>query len=48
MLGHLLAVAGLALLCGAWVLIQRWIARRDPAAPTVESYGCGGGCSPRH
>ncbi|MCP3962929.1 MAG: hypothetical protein GY719_34250 [bacterium] len=36
MLGHLIAIAGLALLCGAWVLVQRWIGRRDPQAPGVE------------
>ena len=45
MLTHLLAVFGLALLCGVWVLIQRWVAQRDPEAPTIESYGCGSGCS---
>ncbi len=47
MLTHLAAVAGLALLCGAWVLVQRWVGRRDPQAPTVKSRGCGSGCS-RH
>ncbi len=36
MLGHLIAIAALALLCGAWVLVQRWIARRDPQALGVE------------
>ena len=41
MLGHVLAVLGLALLCGAWVLVQRWVSRHDPGAPTVEN---GGGC----
>jgi len=41
MLGYLLAVLGLAVLCGAWVVVQRWVARRDPGAPTVESRsGC--------
>ncbi len=48
MLEHLLAVVGLALACGAWVLVQRWVGRRDPEAPTVESYGCGSGCSREH
>ena len=43
MLAHLLAAIGLSLLCGAWVLVQRWVARHDPGAPTVES---GGGCRP--
>jgi len=44
MLGHLLAVLALALLCGGWVLLQSWIARHDPEAPTIESRcgGCGG------
>ena len=44
MLAHLFAVVGLALLCGGWVLFQRWIARHDPEAPGVEGRGCGGGC----
>jgi len=48
MLTHLLAVFGLALLCGVWALVHRWVARRDPEAPTVESYGCGSGCSRKH
>lgn len=49
MIGHLLAIVGLALLCGAWVIVQRWVARHDPEAPTVERRcGCrheaGPGC----
>ncbi|HEX9733474.1 MAG TPA: hypothetical protein VGG06_16000 [Thermoanaerobaculia bacterium] len=39
MVAHLLAIAGLAVLCGAWVLVRRWVARRDPEAPNVESRG---------
>lgn len=47
MLGHLLAVLGLALVCGAWVVVRRWVARRDPEAPTVESRGgCRHGAGP--
>jgi len=45
-MGHTLAVAGLAVLCGLWVVLQSWFARRDPDAPGVEGKcgGCGGGC----
>jgi hypothetical protein len=39
---HLIIVLGLGLLCGGWVLLQRWIARRDPEAKGPEG---GGGCS---
>ena len=44
----LIAVLGLALLCGGWVLFQRWIARVDPEAPGVEGNcgRCGGGEAP--
>jgi len=30
MLRHIIAIVALAALCGAWVLVQRWIGRRDP------------------
>lgn len=43
MLNALAAVVGLGLLCGGWVLFQRWIARVDPEAPGVEGGCCGGG-----
>ena len=39
---HVLAVIGLGLLCGAWVLIQQFFARHDPEAPGVEKcHTCG-------
>jgi hypothetical protein len=41
MFNVLLAVVGLGLLCGGWVLFQRWIARVDPEAPGVEGGCCG-------
>ena len=47
MLTQLLAVLGLALACGGWVLVQRFVARHDPEAPTIESR-CGGGCGGHH
>ncbi len=38
---HLLAVLGLGLACGLWVLFQRWVQRQDPEQPGVEgSKGC--------
>ena len=37
MLHHVLAVLGLGLACGLWVLFQRWIAKHDPEQPGVES-----------
>ena len=42
----LLAVLAFALLAGAWVAVQRWIARHDPDQPGVEGscHGCRGGC----
>lgn len=44
---ELLAIAGLSLLCGVWVLVQRWVARHDPEAPGVEgSCGCSRQSSP--
>ena len=39
----LITVVGLGLLCGGWVLFQRWIARVDPEAPGVEGGCCGSG-----
>lgn len=43
----LLAAVVLALLTGAWVLVQRLVARSDPDQPGVEGscHGCRGGCS---
>lgn len=42
MLTHVLAVLGLGAACGLWIVVQRWIARQDPAQPGVEgSKGCG-------
>lgn len=38
MWNHVLAVLGLGALCGAWVVVQRWVSRHDPGAPGVE--GC--------
>jgi hypothetical protein len=35
---HVLAVLGLAGLCGAWVLLQAAVRRADPGQPGVE--GC--------
>ncbi|MCB9886640.1 MAG: hypothetical protein H6838_14190 [Planctomycetes bacterium] len=46
-LPHLLAVLTFALLCGGWVWLQRWIARRAPDVKGPESgcasCSCGGG-----
>ncbi|MBK1723971.1 hypothetical protein [Thiocystis violacea] len=46
MLKHLIAILGLALLCGAWVGFQRWLKRVDPDGRHIESGcgGCGGHC----
>jgi hypothetical protein len=37
------AVAGVALLCAAWAVVQRFVARSDPGQPGVEGKcaGCG-------
>ncbi|MCC6672656.1 MAG: hypothetical protein IT458_16445 [Planctomycetes bacterium] len=47
MLRHLIAILGLALLCALWLWVQRWVARRDPAAGRRLSRcgvcACGGG-----
>ena len=43
MLTHLIAILGLAALCGAWVLFQRWLKHADPDGRHIESgCGCGG------
>ena len=46
MVGHGLAVLGLAGLCALWVVFQRWIARHDPVQPGVEDRcgSCGTVC----
>ena len=41
MLGYLLAIAGLAALCAAWVLFQLWLQRVDPEYRGMKA-GCGG------
>ncbi len=42
MLTHALAVLGLGLACGLWIVVQTWIASMDPEQPGVEgSKGCG-------
>lgn len=39
----LAAVLGLAALCGVWVAVQAFVARRDPCQPGVEGRcGCKG------
>ncbi|MFQ5653276.1 MAG: hypothetical protein ACE5GW_00920 [Planctomycetota bacterium] len=49
MIDELAAILCLALLCGGWVLFQRWIARRAPEAPDLEERcrGCGDCASDR-
>jgi hypothetical protein len=37
---ELLAVLGLAALCGGWVLVQRFAATADPDQPGVEGSRC--------
>jgi len=39
------AVAGLSLLAGAWVLVQQWVGRHDPQQPGVEGSRCGRQCT---
>ena len=41
----LVAVVGLALLAGAWVLVQQWVGRQDPQQPGVEGSRCGRHCT---
>jgi hypothetical protein len=39
---HLLAVLGLSLACALWIVVQRFVARKDPGQPGVEgSTRCG-------
>ena len=43
----LVAVLGLAMLCGLWVAVQAWVARRDSCQPGVEGRcGCKGWKAP--
>ncbi|MBU1702567.1 MAG: hypothetical protein KJ970_07115 [Candidatus Eisenbacteria bacterium] len=40
---HILAIIGLAVLCSGWIIVQRFISRHDPEAPTIErNCGCCG------
>ena len=39
-LDHLLPILAVAILCGCWAALQRWIARRAPGVRGPES-GCG-------
>ncbi len=42
MLTHVLAVLGLGIACGLWIVVQKLIASQDPDQPGVEgSRGCG-------
>jgi len=45
--GYLLAILGLAVLCGAWVAFQLWLRKSDPEGVSLESRcgHCDGGCS---
>ena len=36
MLADIVSITFLGLLCGGWVVAQRWIGRHDPDAPGVE------------
>jgi hypothetical protein len=49
-MSHLLALIGLSLLCAAWVLFQRWLARQDPEKKAGYRPGCGAcsNCSVEH
>ena len=40
---ELLAILSLGILCGAWVVFQRWLARVDP--DLAQQGSCCGGCS---
>ena len=40
---HFIAIIGFAVLCGAWVLYQRWMSRVD--RQVGKHPHCGGGCS---
>lgn len=37
---HLIAILGLALLCGAWMVFQLWLKKKDPDASLTK-----GACS---
>lgn len=46
MLQHIIAIAGLALLCAGWVCLQRLVHRLDPDDPGLDRR-CGAcGCPP--
>jgi hypothetical protein len=45
MWSHLIAIVGLSVVCGAWVALQRWIARRAPEVRGPEDSGGCGSCS---
>lgn len=45
MLHHVIAIVVLSLLCGSWVLFQRWIAEKNPEGRSIEKSGsCCGQC----
>ena len=46
MLHFLLPILGLGCLCGAWVVVQRWVGKHDPGQPGVE--GKCGRCTHHH
>jgi len=41
---YAIPILALALLCAAWVVVQRWIAKRDPESPGIHRRcdGCPG------
>jgi len=39
----LIAIVALAAACSGWIVLQRWVARRDPSNPGVRRE-CDGGC----
>ncbi|MCP4992542.1 MAG: hypothetical protein GY934_01970 [Gammaproteobacteria bacterium] len=41
MLVHIISLAGLILLCVAWVLFQQWLTRQDPERYGGYQPGCG-------
>jgi hypothetical protein len=41
---EVLGVLSLGLVCAGWVLLQRWIARRDPENPGL-ARSCDGTCA---
>jgi len=43
-MSHLVAILGLGLLCAGWVLVQRWISKRDPETGGRVELGSKGGC----